>query len=172
MNANIYLLGHEDAKAVSRLEDMCFSSFWSENVYKQILTDSRIHLNIISKPGTNYPLPMLAVFGIIEKDKLCAYLSIRLILSAGLAEVYNIAVLPELQGQGLGAFLLKRIISYLELREVEEISLELRETNDAAMALYLKNGFITSGVRKDYYPDGENAILMTRYKGSIPSFAV
>ena len=44
----------------------------------------------------------------------------------------------------------------------EYMSLEVRESNTAAIKLYEKLGFVTVNVSKGYYSDNENAIIMTR----------
>ena len=44
-------------------------------------------------------------------------------------------------------------------------SLEVRESNIKAQNLYLKSGYTKSGIRKGYYSDGENAIVMLYEKG-------
>lgn len=44
----------------------------------------------------------------------------------------------------------------------EYMSLEVRESNTAAIKLYEKLGFVTVNVSKGYYSDNENAIVMTR----------
>ena len=45
---------------------------------------------------------------------------------------------------------------------VETITLEVRESNKAAKALYLKNGYEVVTIKKNYYKDGENAIYMLK----------
>ena len=45
---------------------------------------------------------------------------------------------------------------------VETITLEVRESNKAAKALYLKNGYEVVTTKKNYYKDGENAIYMLK----------
>ena len=45
---------------------------------------------------------------------------------------------------------------------VKNLLIEVRESNDIAMAFYKKSGFIKKGLRKEYYSDTkENAILMS-----------
>ena len=43
------------------------------------------------------------------------------------------------------------------------MTLEVRASNEAAIALYVKHGFVQAGVRKNYYQDPkEDALIMTR----------
>ena len=61
----------------------------------------------------------------------------------------------------------KRVLSQLiencEFEGAQVFTLEVRASNDAAIALYIKHGFMPEGLRKKYYEDnGEDAILMVR----------
>ena len=49
-------------------------------------------------------------------------------------------------------------------KELSFITLEVRESNSPAVALYAKHGFAPAGLRKDYYMSPkENALIMTKY---------
>ncbi len=77
------------------------------------------------------------------------------------AHVTTIASRPAERRQGIGELLL---IASLELamRHVSRtVTLEVRASNGAARSLYRKYGFQDVGVRKRYYSDGEDAIIMT-----------
>lgn len=75
----------------------------------------------------------------------------------------NIAVAPELQGAGLGRAVLARCLSEAAACGVVRASLEVRASNERAIALYGKNGFIPVAMRKRYYSDsGEDAIVMLK----------
>lgn len=77
-------------------------------------------------------------------------------LIAGEAEVYDIAVAPESRCRGIGRALMGEM-----LRRAETAFLEVREGNSAALALYKRCGFAPIGLRKAYYQNGENAVVMT-----------
>ncbi len=47
-------------------------------------------------------------------------------------------------------------------RDVVEVELEVRESNDPAVSLYRDLGFAVGGVKPDYYGDGEDAYLMQK----------
>lgn len=78
------------------------------------------------------------------------------------SDLLILAVLPEHRRRGVGATLLKRLLSGAKRRGAEKIFLEVRESNAAAQRLYEANGFQTIGLRKKYYPDGENALIMAK----------
>lgn len=75
----------------------------------------------------------------------------------------DICVATKYQGQGIARQLLAAFIEYGEQHEAENLFLEVRESNNRAIALYERAGFSHMSVRKNYYPTAtgnENAILM------------
>lgn len=75
--------------------------------------------------------------------------------------ITNVAVLPAFRGCGIGKQLLQGMLDYCEREEITNISLEVRVSNEAAISLYEKQGFIKGPIRKNYYADNnEDAILM------------
>lgn len=77
-------------------------------------------------------------------------------------QILQLTVLPEEQGQGIGSYLLHSIIDVYCDQGVENVVLEVRESNAIAIHIYEKAGFVITGTRPFYYPDGENALLMAR----------
>ena len=70
--------------------------------------------------------------------------------------ILNITVRPDLQGKGLGRKLIKHVCAQTLQRGMQSILLEVRPSNTRALAVYLHMGFKEIGVRKNYYPAGEN----------------
>lgn len=80
------------------------------------------------------------------------------------ATLLNIAVLPDYQGRGLGARLLRELLEHLSAAGVARFLLEVRQSNERAIGLYRRFGFVDDGVRRDYYPTAsgrEDALLMS-----------
>src|SRR5579864_9606728 len=71
----------------------------------------------------------------------------------------SIAVRPDSQRRGVGQALLSQLTERLR---PGQLRLELRMSNRAALALYLKNGFTQTGTANGYYTDGEDAIQMEK----------
>lgn len=95
-----------------------------------------------------------------ENNKVCAYTIVR--VAAGEAHILNICVDERRQGQGMGKYLLRKIIALAKKGYVEKVILEVRRSNLAAIKLYEDHDFSVIGERKDYYAtaDGrEDAIL-------------
>jgi [ribosomal protein S18]-alanine N-acetyltransferase len=75
-------------------------------------------------------------------------------------ELENIVVAGAARRRGLGARLLAELVTHARAEKGREIFLEVRESNQAARALYRKMGFEEKGLRKSYYSDpAEDAIL-------------
>lgn len=68
----------------------------------------------------------------------------------------EIAVHPEHQSQGYGHRLLQHMLEQAQGMAVDEIFLEVRESNHRAQSLYLQHGFEQIDRRKDYYPSLDN----------------
>lgn len=77
------------------------------------------------------------------------------------AHVSTIAVHPDWRGHGLGALLLLQMVHHALSHDAAVVSLEVRESNETAQALYARFGFRQVGRRRRYYRDtGEDALLM------------
>jgi len=82
-------------------------------------------------------------------------------LIAGEAHISTIAVHPDHRGQGLGELLLASMLKRAIRLGGEYSVLEVRESNEAAQALYRKYEYTVIGRRRQYYRDnGEDALLM------------
>ena len=83
------------------------------------------------------------------------------------ATLFNLAIHPTFQGQGLGHRLLSELIEQLRAQHIATLWLEVRQSNLNAQKLYTKQGFNEVDIRKNYYPtaDGkrENAVVMALY---------
>ncbi len=78
------------------------------------------------------------------------------------AEILNIVIDNEFKGKGYGTYLLKETIEELKKKSIKNVFLEVGEKNIVATALYEKFKFEKYNIRKKYYKDGENAILMKK----------
>ena len=76
--------------------------------------------------------------------------------------VVSIAVLEAHQGKGIGKALMLEGINGVIIRKSDEIYLEVRVSNESAVQLYKKLGFIIKSRLKSYYRDGEDAFLMAK----------
>ena len=80
--------------------------------------------------------------------------------------VMNVAVMPELRRRGIASALLDRLLERIDDPR-SQLTLEVRESNAAAIALYERYGFRSAGIRRRYYQDnGEDAVIMWRTPGT------
>lgn len=65
--------------------------------------------------------------------------------------INNLAIRPELRGQGLGGRLLQAVIAEASQLGASQATLEVRRSNVPAIRLYERAGFSQAGVRPNYY---------------------
>jgi [ribosomal protein S18]-alanine N-acetyltransferase len=79
------------------------------------------------------------------------------------AEIETIAIDGRAQGCGFGSSLLLAMLEELKLAGVSEVELEVRVSNERALRVYGRAGFVEVGRRRGYYADPvEDAVLMRR----------
>ena len=76
------------------------------------------------------------------------------------AEVLNFVVDESYQRQGYGQKLFDKMVE--DMKDVKKITLEVRASNIKGINFYTKNGFKQVGVRKKYYKNGEDALLLLK----------
>ena len=77
--------------------------------------------------------------------------------------INNLAVRPELRGQGLGSAMLAFVLDEAAAMGAPHATLEVRRSNEAARRLYLRAGFALAGVRTGYYSNPiEDALILVR----------
>lgn len=76
------------------------------------------------------------------------------------AEVLNFVVDESYQRQGYGQKLFDKMVE--DMKDVKKITLEVRASNIKGISFYTKNGFKQVGVRKKYYKNGEDALLLLK----------
>ena len=91
-----------------------------------------------------------------------------LMLAPGEAQLLNLSVVPDARREGLGRGLLARFLDDAARLHAEQVFLEVRVSNKAAIALYEREGFVRVARRVAYYPirvgesHGEDALVMRR----------
>jgi len=98
-------------------------------------------------------------FVAIKDDAVVGHVSMRHIINEG--HINNIAVARHHRRYGIASLILDALISEAMVREMIGITLEVRVSNQAAISLYEKHGFIIEGYRKNYYSSPtEDAAIM------------
>ncbi|MFL2099501.1 ribosomal protein S18-alanine N-acetyltransferase [Desemzia sp. FAM 23991] len=101
-----------------------------------------------------------AYYGMVLSDKECVgFVGYHSLL--GEAEITNFVVAKNFQRRGIALRLLRSCLEKLSAEKVEQVFLEVRESNQSAIGLYQKSGFMNIGTRKNYYAQSkENAVIM------------
>ena len=76
------------------------------------------------------------------------------------ASLLNVCVNPKWRSLGMGHKLMQVMINEVVREEIPRIVLEVRKSNERAIALYERIGFRTTHERKKFYQDGESALVM------------
>jgi len=125
------------------IEKICFDDPWSRKIFEESLVE----------PNTTN-LVALAADGTV-----LGYISFTAILDEG--GINNIAVHPSCQRQGVASSLLEAFHLYGRNHGLACLLLEVRPSNQNAVSLYEKFGYIEVGRRKNYYlSPKEDAIIM------------
>ena len=136
----------EDLEALLSIEKLCSPVPWQRD---SLLRDLTVH--------------DAAIYWVAEtcSGQLAGYVACWKVQME--ADIVNMAVLPEWRRRGVATALLEHLLDQLAAAGVEQVFLDVRESNQAARALYRRCGFTVIGQRTAYYPNnGESAIIMTK----------
>lgn len=143
-NIEIRPMELKDIDDVYEINRLSFSSPWSRESFERELISNKI---------AHYFVALL-------DEKIVGYIGIWQIFQE--AQITAIAVHPDYRRMGIGEALLDYIINLCEQNYIKEIILEVRVSNTIAQNLYYKKGFKKVGIRKWYYKDGEDALVMVK----------
>lgn len=108
----------------------------------------------------------LFAFDVLEdQGQIVGYCSLA--INGDFADILNIGIHPEYRKKGYGTQLMQHMIKQAFQEGVDNITLEVRVSNQPAIGLYSSLGFKQAAKRKQYYQDGEDAYLMILERGKI-----
>ena len=132
----------EDLAEVCKIEKDNFSLPWSEKSF----------LESMEREDTVFLVAL-------EDEDAAGYIGCYCIAGAG--EITNVAVKASHRRKGIGGKLLQKLYEEGAALDTQEYFLEVRESNEAAIGLYLRQGFVKEGIRKNFYEKPvENAVIM------------
>lgn len=136
------LMTKDDVKQVARMECEYFSEPWSEQAFKEAL-DKKEYFYMVAA----------------QEEEVFAYCGMYQVLDEG--NITQVAVRENMRGQGNGRKLLQDFMQKGKRNGVNAYTLEVRVSNQKAIALYEACGFVTECVRKDFYSaPKEDAYIM------------
>ena len=144
---SIERLTSENISGVAELEELCFSLPWSKKALELLCNGENV--GFVALDG---------------EKRVVAYGGMVCVLDEG--QITNIAVHPDFRRRKIGEQIVSALLGYGEEKGISLYSLEVRESNQAAISLYQKLGFISVGNRKNFYSNpSENAIIMIKNIG-------
>lgn len=142
MIVEIHPMTKADIDDVTDMEQVCFRSPWSKNAFIGELRNSVAHYHVLTVDGER-----------------AGYGGMWVLYDE--AHVTNICVMPAYRRRGLARRLMLSLMRSAIALEATSMTLEVRETNLGAQALYAELGFVQNGKRPRYYTDtGEAALLL------------
>ena len=191
----------EQLSAAWELDQICFGGLWTKSGYETELDSPNSELLILQLNHEESPLtaiPEETQGNREEEEKLfltsiknvavpvghsqettkSTSLTIPPILGLGCywsileeAHITILAIHPDWRNQGLGQLLLYALLKDATRRKLEWATLEVKPSNQAALSLYHKFGFMEAGRRRHYYQDtGEDALILWRSGLQTPEF--
>lgn len=142
-NINIENMQIDHLDLIANNLESDFDDFWNYNVFKSELENA----------NSKYLVAKI-------DNEIVGFAGIIPVLDE--ADISNIVVHQNFRNQKIGSYLLQGIINLAISLNLKKINLEVRESNTPAIKLYEKYGFEVCGIRKKYYDNVENAILMKK----------
>lgn len=124
-------MNYDDLSMVSDIERRSYEFPWSHGVFRDCL------------------LAGYQCIALIREDTVAGYAILS--IAAGEAHILNLCVDPEIRALGYGERLLDELLYRARAASVREIFLEVRPSNETAIALYRKKGFHQIAARPAYY---------------------
>ncbi len=135
-------------EGAAALEKLCFHQPWSTSSL-ELLTNDGIGVGyLLTAPGeSGAERPVVAYGGML--------------ITVDEGQITNIAVHPDHRRQGYGEAIVRALLRHAKDCRLESVSLEVRASNEAAIALYRAAGFTEAGRRKGFYQrPAEDALVM------------
>ena len=134
---------------VAAMEKLCFgAAAWSER-------------SVASELNNDLALWLVAE----DCDAVVGYVGSQTVL--GWTDMMNIAVHPDYRRQGIAEGLVEKLVNALKANQAENLTLEVRASNQPAISLYEKLGFQQVGLRKNYYHNPKEDALILRKEWEI-----
>jgi ribosomal-protein-alanine N-acetyltransferase len=152
MRLHMAPMSKADLEEVIQLEERAFTSPWTRNMYLRELEKGEGCYIICRCDGI-----------------LLGYGGVLVIMDE--AHVMTLAVGEDYRRRGMAMCMLLELMSRAESKGARFLTLEVRKSNQAAIALYSRAGFQIMGERKHYYIDNlENALIMWTEDISTPEY--
>ena len=142
-----------DLPGILEIERLSFDNPWSLEAFERELSLPFSRLIVATRPAATNAAQMDS-----EDVSLIGFLCRWLV--ADECHILNVAVHPRMRQQGVGKLLMRHTLAEARVKNAQVVTLEVRRSNLAARALYRKLEFQERRLRRNYYGQGEDAIVM------------
>ena len=96
-----------------------------------------------------------------QEERIIGFAGINVVLDEG--HIRKICIAPDMRRNGYGSIFLQELEKQAYSRGAEGLTLEVRSSNKAAIAMYERFGFRQEGLRRKYYDNKEDALIMWKH---------
>lgn len=144
MEIKIRKMTIDDLLSIENKLESNFDNFWNASIFKQELINKNSYY-------------LIATYN----NEIVGFAGYMLILDE--ADITNVVVRKDMRNQKIATKLFTALLKTIEpMEKIKEITLEVNENNTPAIKLYENFGFEKVGLRKNYYENHENALIMTK----------
>lgn len=132
-----------------------------KNVDDVISIQNNLNIHILSKENILNDINnsnFKCIVAVYEKE-IIGYISFSYIFDI---EIESVLVKSSYQRQGIGTLLLNYIFKFAKENKINNVFLEVRKSNIGAISLYRKLGFSNISIRKKYYENAEDALILKK----------
>lgn len=138
----IHTMQLKDLEEIKNILQTDFNDFWNFEIFKEELANNN------------------SIYLILRyNNEIVCFGGIKIILDE--SNIMNIVTKKNKRNQGFAKIILNELIKISKEKKCTSITLEVRENNQPAIHLYETFGFKQVGKRKNYYKNGDPALLMT-----------
>lgn len=146
----------EDANSIAEIAAKYLTHSWSaEEICRDIEKNPNSRYFVVERSGKALPGQAYR-----EDTEVVGYVSYWIVLGEG--QIHDVVVNEKFRRMGLGRKLVNHILRTGRHEGIFDFTLEVRSRNEAAIKLYEEFGFRSEGIRKGYYDDEDDAIIMWR----------
>lgn len=136
----------QDLEGVMRVETACFPTPWTPDMFLQELDRAQAQIDVLRRTSDGMVVGFINHFIVLDE-----------------LHLLTVAICPDERRRGHARRLMQHMLARARQEHCGVVMLEVRRSNESALALYRSFGFTSVGVRPGYYADnGEDAVLMNR----------
>jgi ribosomal-protein-alanine N-acetyltransferase len=135
-----------DLESVLEIEKQGFRASWTESMFREELEREWAYVDVVRlQHGRSKRVVAFCNYWLVTDE----------------VQLLNVATHGDHRRSGFAALLMRHMLSFAVRQACRLVTLEVRRSNEAAIRLYEQFGFVTVGIRSNYYAAyGEDALVM------------